>query len=77
VGPEKEEACLTLWTVQQFATVCGQPWFALQKQNDGGVEWCFTGYRHEVDELARKLGVRPVELGPIAEDEYYRRMATA
>jgi hypothetical protein len=35
--------------------MAGKPWDALQKQNDGGVVWQFTGYRHEVENLAKRL----------------------
>lgn len=71
----REDAAPFFWTVQQFATVCRQPWFALHRQNDDGVQWGFTGYRHEIDALVKKLGIAPQELPPIEEEEYYRRMA--
>lgn len=67
---EKEE---NVWTLQQFATVAGQPWFALQFQSDGGVQMQFTGYRHEMDNLAGKLGITPEELPVITEEEYFAR----
>lgn len=63
------------WTVQQFTTLPGGPWYALHKQTDEGVIWGFTGYRHEIDALCRKLRIDPEELPPIAEEEYHRRMA--
>lgn len=62
-----------LWTLQQFAIVAGQPWFALQLHSDGGVERQFTGYRHEMDSLAEKLGIAPEELPVITEGEYFAR----
>ena len=43
-----------LWTVQQFTTVAGHPWYALQQHSDGGVLWQYTGYRHEIDALAEE-----------------------
>lgn len=61
------------WTLQEFATVAGKPWYALQFQSDGGVEIQFTGYRSEMDELAVKLGIEPEELPAIAEDEFISR----
>lgn len=64
------------WTVQQFATLPGGPWYALHKETDEGVIWGFTGYRHEIDALCQKQGITPEELPPIAEEEYYRRMAS-
>lgn len=66
----------SFWTLQQFSTgPTGKPWLALQQQNDAGVQWGTTGYRHEIDALCRKHGILPQELEPITEDEYYRRMA--
>lgn len=64
----------SVWTIQQFTTICGQPWLALQRQNDEGVQWGFTGYRHEIDALCRKHSIIPRELEPITENEYYRRI---
>jgi hypothetical protein len=42
------------WTLQQFATVDGKPWFALQKHNDGGVILHVTGWRHEIEKLCQQ-----------------------
>ena len=59
------------WTLQQFTTVCGKPWYALQVQTDAGVLRQWTGYRHEMDELSKKLGVEPEELPPTTEEEFF------
>jgi len=63
----------THWTIQQFSEVCGRPWYALQKQDDGGVIQGFTGYRHELTALCELHGIEPEELEPISEAEYLRR----
>jgi hypothetical protein len=56
------------WTLRQFWTgPTGQPWYALQQQNDQGVLWLFTGYRHEVDAICQKRGITPEELPPTTE----------
>lgn len=59
--------------LQRFATVAGRPWYALQRQHDGGVTRQWTGYRDEMDELALKLGIAPEELLPITEEEFFSR----
>jgi hypothetical protein len=64
-----------LWTVQQFAVLPGGPWYALHKQNDEGVQWGMTGYRHEIDAFVQKQGIKAEELPLIAEAEYYGRLA--
>lgn len=64
-----------LWTVQQFAVLPGGPWYALHKQNDEGVQWGMTGYRHEIDAFVQKHGIKAEELPAIAEAEYYGRLA--
>lgn len=61
------------WTLQQFAIVAGQPWFALQLHSDGGVERQFTGYRREIDQLVVKLGVEAEKLPAITEEEFFAR----
>ena len=63
------------WTVQQFAVLPGGPWYALHKQNDEGVQWGMTGYRHEIDAFVLQHGIKAEELPPIAEAEYYGRLA--
>ena len=64
---------LQLWTVQQFTTIAGHPWYALQQHSDGGVLWQFTGYRHEIDALAARLAITPEELPPISEQDFFAR----
>jgi hypothetical protein len=61
------------WTLQQFATIAGHPWFALQRHSDAGVEQQFTGYRHEMEALAKQLGVQPEELPPTTAEEFLER----
>jgi hypothetical protein len=64
----------SFWTLQQFWTgPTGLPWYALQKQNDKGVIWGTTGYRHQLEPIWQKLGVTPQELPPISEEEYLRQ----
>lgn len=62
-----------IWTIQLFAIVAGQPWFALQLHSDGGIERQFTGYRREMDDLTGKLGISPEELPAITEEEFFSR----
>ena len=63
----------THWTLQQFTTIAGHPWFALQQHNDAGIISQFTGYRHEVDAMCSKHGITPEELDPITEQEFFDR----
>ncbi len=63
----------TIWTLQQFTTVAGQPWYALQQQSDGGMEKQFTGYHHEMTALCRKLRITPEVLTPTTEEEFLRQ----
>lgn len=67
----------TFWTVQQFTAICGQPWYALQRQNDEGVQWGITGYRHEIDAFMHKHRIKAEELPPITEAEYFQRCSDA
>jgi hypothetical protein len=62
------------WTLQQFSTTpTGEPWFALQQQNEDGTFRTLTGTREELDNLIEKHELTVVELAPITEGEYYRR----
>ncbi|MGO9440888.1 MAG: hypothetical protein ACLPXM_10125 [Terriglobales bacterium] len=63
----------TIWTVQQFTTIAGHPWFALQQHNDAGILCQFTGYRHEIDALIARLAIVPEELSPLAEEDFFAR----
>lgn len=63
------------WTVQQFTTLPGGPWYSLHKQNDDGVQWGMTGYRQGIDAFLQKHRITAQELSPITEAEYYRRMS--
>ena len=61
------------WTLHQFWTgPTGQPWYALQQQNDQGVLWQITGYRHEVDAICQKRGIAPEESPTTTEAEFLR-----
>lgn len=64
------------WTLQQFTTLPGGPWLALQEQDDAGIMRQFTGYRHELEAIARQLRVTPQELEPITEQEFLSRAAS-
>jgi hypothetical protein len=62
------------WTMQQFSTnPVGEPWFALQQQNEDGVFRTLTGTREELDNVVRKHHLTVTELPPITEGEYFRR----
>lgn len=74
-GCKGREVGDSFWTMQQFTTVAGKPWFALQKQSDKGLLWQFTGYRHEIDRLCIKHGITPVRLPPTTEEEFFCRAA--
>jgi hypothetical protein len=66
----------TIWTLQEFSKgPTGHPWFALQRQNDQGIQWGTTGTRHELAAICSSHGITPQKLERITEDEYYRRMA--
>jgi hypothetical protein len=61
------------WTLQQFcAGPTGRPWCAVQQQNDQGVLWPFTGYRHEVEAICQKRGITPEELPTTSEAEFLK-----
>lgn len=60
--------------LQQFVTIAGRPWYALQQQSDGGVERQFTGYREDMDVLAGRLGIVPEESEPTTEPEFFQRL---
>ena len=62
------------FAVQQFTTINRKPWFALQRRSGAGVVQQWTGYRHEMEELIRRLGVTPEELAPTTEDELFTRL---
>ena len=59
------------WTLQQFwAGLTAQPWRALQQENDQGVLWPFTGYRHEVEAICQKRSITPEELPTTTKAEF-------
>ncbi len=62
------------WTLQQFTTKAGRPWYALQQHNDDGLLCQFTGYRHELEGIATKHGITPEELDPITKEEFFKRL---
>jgi hypothetical protein len=62
------------WTLQQFGTnPAGEPWFALQQQNQDGVFRTLTGTREELDRVIKEHHLTVTELPPITEGEYYRQ----
>ena len=65
--------CAPRWTLQEFTTIAGRPYFALQMENDAGVQKRFTGYRHEMDALAADIGISAEQLDPIGEEEFFAR----
>jgi len=65
------------WTLQQFNTIGGQPWMALQEHaTDGSVTRQLTGYEHEVRELATHLQVTPLELPATTQVEFLSQHLT-
>jgi hypothetical protein len=64
----------TAWTMQQFSTnPVGEPWFALQQQNEDGAFRTLTGTREELDKVVHDHHLTVMELPPITEGEYFRR----
>lgn len=63
----------TLWTLQQFTTLAGRPWYALQQHSDAGIRHQLTGYRHEMEARARELRITPQELPPTTEEAFFHR----
>jgi hypothetical protein len=61
--------------IERLVEAAGHPWYALQQHSDGGVLWQFTGYRHEIDDLAARLAITPEELPPISEQDFFARCA--
>jgi len=62
------------WTLQQFSTnPSGEPWFALQQQNEDGNFRTLTGTREELDAIVQGHHLTVTELPPITEGEYFRR----
>ncbi|HWF65970.1 MAG TPA: hypothetical protein VN670_01620 [Acidobacteriaceae bacterium] len=63
----------TFWTLQQYDDVGGNAWFALLEHDTAGVLRGWTGYRPELDALARILNVTPRELPPTTAQEFFMR----
>ncbi len=63
----------TYWTVQQFTTIAGKPWYALQQREGDQAIQKFTGDRDEIDRLCRKFKIEPQELEPVTEEEFFSR----
>jgi hypothetical protein len=59
------------WTLQRFAEVAGQPWFALQQHGPDGVQRQYTGHAHEVAELAAQMRITPRVLPATTEEQFY------
>jgi hypothetical protein len=62
-----------VWTLQPYDELSGKPWCALLEQDAGGIRRAWTGYRSELENLARFLNVSPEELPPTTAHEFVVR----
>ena len=63
----------TSWTLQQFDNLNGKPWCALLQHDAAGVLRGWTGYRPELEALARILNITPRELPVTTSEEFFIR----
>lgn len=65
----------TRWTLQEFSTnPVGEPWLALRETDEQGeVLRAFTGTREELNQIITEAQLKPEELAPITEAEYYQQ----
>jgi hypothetical protein len=63
----------TVWTLQQYDSISGKAWYALLEQDAAGVRRGWTGYRPELEALARILNITPRELPPTTSEEFFIR----
>jgi hypothetical protein len=63
----------TFWTLQQYDDIGGKAWYALLEHDDAGVLRGWTGYRREMDALARTLNITLRELPPTTAQEFFMR----
>lgn len=70
-----QQASQSNWTIQQFAEVAGQPWYVLQEHGPDGVQRQYTGYAHEVAELAATIHVSPRQLPATTEEAFYTSLS--
>jgi hypothetical protein len=63
------------WTLQQFDNLNGKPWCALLQHAAAGVLRGWTGYRPELEALARILNITPRELPVTTSEEFFIRAA--
>lgn len=63
----------TFWTLQQYDDIGSKAWFALLEHDATGVLRGWTGYRPELDSLARILNITPRELPPTTAAEFFIR----
>lgn len=63
----------TFWTLQQYDEISGNAWHALLEHDAAGVLRGWTGYRAELDSLARILNVTPRELPPTTPLGFFSR----
>jgi hypothetical protein len=70
-NPRKKQR--STWTLQQYTMVAGHPWFALQHRVGGKLIRQYNGYRGEMEDLARRLKVRPRILPPTTEKKFFSR----
>jgi len=70
---EDKASTATFWTLQQYDEISGKPWYALLEYDSAGVFRGWTGYRPELEALARILNITPHELPPTTAQEFFIR----
>ena len=68
----REDTAGSFWTLQEFIRMGSNAWYALQKHTESGIERQYTGFKHEMDNLARAMGVTPKSLPPTTEQHFWR-----
>jgi hypothetical protein len=68
-----EDKAAAVWTLQQFTTLAGKAWFALQRHNDSSVVQQITGYSHEIEQHLEQMGITPEVLPSTTEEEFLKR----
>lgn len=59
------------WTLQEFARVGRSPWYALRQHTKTGIERQYTGFKHEMETLAKALGIVPRLLPETTEARFW------
>lgn len=62
----------SVWTLQELTIVGRHPWYALPQHSITGIALQYTGYQHELDDLARARGVVPRMRPPTNADYFWR-----